>query len=83
MLSNEEELALVDGLQVAPEHGWLKLLYRCKCKKVRTAPRCQFCWAGCSLQGWLQWTVAVLSCTLPSIATLQPDCMPARMMLEL
>ena len=35
MLTNEEEVELVEGLQVAEDDQWLKLLYRCKCKKVR------------------------------------------------
>lgn len=84
MLSNEEELALVDGLQVAPEHGWLKLLYRCKCKKVRHVVP--------TLLGWMQSVrlaatgdaclelYSVIHC---HTATLVPDCMPASMMLEL
>jgi anaphase-promoting complex subunit 6 len=32
-LSNEEELALVAGLKIPAEQGWLALLYRSKCKK--------------------------------------------------
>lgn len=32
-LSNDEELKLVEGLEIPPEHGWLALLYRSKCKK--------------------------------------------------
>ena len=34
MLTNSEELSLVDSLQVAPGDAWLQLLYRCQCKKV-------------------------------------------------
>lgn len=34
MLSNEEEVQLVESLQVAEGDAWLKLLYRCNCKKV-------------------------------------------------
>ena len=35
MLTNEEEVQLVEGLRMAEDDQWLKLLYRCKCKKVR------------------------------------------------
>jgi hypothetical protein len=34
MLTNGEELALVDSLRLAPGDEWLQLLYRCQCKKV-------------------------------------------------
>jgi hypothetical protein len=34
MLTNSEELALVDSLRLAPGDEWLQLLYRCQCKKV-------------------------------------------------
>jgi hypothetical protein len=32
-LTNEEELALVASLPIPPQHEWLRLLYRSKCKK--------------------------------------------------
>lgn len=35
MLTNSEELQLVDSLQLSPADRWLKVLYRSKCKKVR------------------------------------------------
>jgi hypothetical protein len=34
MLTNAEELELLDGLPFRPEDRWLALLYRAKCKKV-------------------------------------------------
>ena len=34
MLTNEEEVELVDGLHVEEHDEWVKKLYRCKCKKV-------------------------------------------------
>ncbi|GBF89495.1 anaphase-promoting complex subunit 6 [Raphidocelis subcapitata] len=37
LLTNAEELALVDGLPLGPEHRWLWLLYRCRCKKYNQA----------------------------------------------
>jgi hypothetical protein len=35
MLTNKQELELIDGLPLQPEDRWLALLYRAKCKKVR------------------------------------------------
>ena len=32
-LTNEEELVLVASLPIPPQHEWLRLLYRSKCKK--------------------------------------------------
>lgn len=34
MLTNEEEVELVEGLHFAEHDEWVKKLYRCKCKKV-------------------------------------------------
>lgn len=34
MLTNAQELELVDRLPLQPEDRWLALLYRAKCKKV-------------------------------------------------
>jgi tetratricopeptide (TPR) repeat protein len=31
----------VDGLRLAPEHRWLRLLYRCRCKKYNQGPDMQ------------------------------------------
>lgn len=39
MLTNAEELALVDSLHVPDHDNWLKALYRCKCKKARQSVR--------------------------------------------
>lgn len=35
MLTNNEELALLDSLPFSPQDRWLALLYRAKCKKAR------------------------------------------------
>lgn len=35
MLTNAQELELVDRLPLQPGDRWLALLYRAKCKKVR------------------------------------------------
>jgi hypothetical protein len=34
MLTNSEELSLLDSLPFRPQDRWLALLYRAKCKKV-------------------------------------------------
>ena len=34
MLTNEEEVELVEGLHMEEHDEWVKKLYRCKCKKV-------------------------------------------------
>jgi hypothetical protein len=41
LLTNAQELELVDRLPLAPEDRWLALLYRAKCKKV-----CLCVWGG-------------------------------------
>lgn len=35
MLTNDEELQLLEGIAALPGDEWLKLMYRCRCKKVR------------------------------------------------
>lgn len=35
MLTNRQELELIDSLPLQPQDRWLALLYRAKCKKVR------------------------------------------------
>ena len=37
-MTNEEEVELVEGLRFNEGDEWLKLLYRCKCKKVQAEP---------------------------------------------
>lgn len=37
-LTNEEELELVASLRIPPQHEWLQLLYRSKCKKYEQGP---------------------------------------------
>lgn len=39
MLTNQQELALIERLPLQPEDRWLALLYRAKCKKVREVGR--------------------------------------------
>eukprot|EP00882_Tetradesmus_deserticola_P033005 GHRQ01037665.1.p1 GENE.GHRQ01037665.1~~GHRQ01037665.1.p1 ORF type:complete len:203 (+),score=102.44 GHRQ01037665.1:444-1052(+) len=39
MLTNNEELALLDSLPFRPQDRWLALLYRAKCKKVGSISR--------------------------------------------
>jgi hypothetical protein len=39
MLTNSEELSLLDSLPFRPQDRWLALLYRAKCKKVRGRPK--------------------------------------------
>jgi hypothetical protein len=34
MLTNKQELELIDRLPLQPDDRWLALLYRAKCKKV-------------------------------------------------
>jgi hypothetical protein len=36
MLTNSEELSLLDSLPFRPQDRWLALLYRAKCKKVHS-----------------------------------------------
>lgn len=37
MLTNEQELALLDSLPFSTQDRWIALMYRAKCKKVREA----------------------------------------------
>lgn len=39
MLTNDEELQLLEGITALPGDDWLKMMYRCRCKKVRRATR--------------------------------------------
>jgi hypothetical protein len=43
MLTNKQELDLIDRLPLQPEDRWLALLYRAKCKKVRPAGIARLC----------------------------------------